>query len=154
VNALHVRAFSVTLQLTEEAIDRIESLLVTPPTGVMRYVVDDFGPDERQRILLLRGQVWEAVVDAAEQLQTERAERSLRRTIRGEAATVWATLQETTSQRLRGYGPLSPDDGARSDVLLDEISRRVTAIFRLVEAAHGDAPTTSPATDVGRGGQQ
>ena len=66
------------------------------------------------------------------------AERSFQAEIRGEAATVWVTLQDTKSRSLRGYGPLLPETGAVVDDLLEAISRHVTAIFRLVETPRGD----------------
>ena len=108
LNPSQVRAMSVALQLTEEAMDRIERLLVAPAAGVTYSLVDDLTGEERKRIPALCGQVRAALEDASARVQAKTLERSRRREIRGEAATLWATLEDTTSKGLRGYGLLRP----------------------------------------------
>ncbi len=138
LNPWQRRAVSVTLHLVEETVARIERLLAMPPAGVVHAMADDLPPEARQQISVLCRKAREAVAHVADEVHAEVAERSLCGTIRGDVATLWATLEDTKSEALRGYGALSPEDGAVVDELLDGISRHIAAIFRLVETAQDD----------------
>ena len=133
VNASQLLAISVTLRMIEEAVEEIERLLPGVSVGTTYRLVDDLTPTERETIRTCCGRAREALGIAAARMRTESAERSLRQEIRGQATTAWVTLQETKSKALRGYGPLSREDGAIVDDLLDAVSRPVVCLFRLVE---------------------
>jgi hypothetical protein len=133
VNASQVLAVGVTLRLIEEAAEEIERLLSAASAGTTYRLVDDLTPAERETIRTCCGQAREALGRAAARMRTEIAERSLRQEIRERVTTAWVTLEETTSKALRGYGPLSREDGVIVDDLLDAVSRPVECLFRLVE---------------------
>jgi hypothetical protein len=149
LNPSQVRAVSVTLQLTEEAIEAIERLLSAHSTGATHRPIDDLIPEEREQIRTRCGQAREALGTAAARVGAEIAGHPLRREIRAQAAATWVTLQDTKSDALRGYGPLSSEDAVAVDDLLEAISRHVTAIFRLVETARGEGTRTPPTVKAG-----
>jgi len=132
LNSSHIRAVSVTLRLVEEAVDRIERLLIDPVTRITFRLADDLDAEERRAIHAACERARAALIQACDRLEAEVAHRSRRGAIRGEVSTLWAMLEDTKSPALRGYGPLSPDAGRRVDGVLDEISGALIGILRLV----------------------
>jgi hypothetical protein len=50
LNSSHIRAVSATLRLVEEAVDRIERLLIDPVTRITFRLADDLDAEERRTI--------------------------------------------------------------------------------------------------------
>lgn len=132
LNSSQIRAVSATLRLVEEAVDRIERLLIDPVTRITFRLADDLDAEKRHAIHAACDRLRATLVEACQRLGVEAAERSRRRKIRAEVSTLWALLEDTKSPALRGYGPLSPDGGKIVDELLDEISTALIGMLRLV----------------------
>lgn len=132
LNSSQIRAVSATLRLVEEAVDRIERLLIDPVTRITFRLADDLDAEKRHAIHAACDRLRATLVEACQRLGVEAAERSRRRKIRAEVSTLWALLEDTKSPALRGYGPLSPDGGKIVDEVLDEISTALIGMLRLV----------------------
>jgi hypothetical protein len=147
LNPWQMRAVSVTLRLVEDAMMEIERLLATVPDGITFRLVDDVTVNERRQIMVLCCEVRAAVATVHGRLRAGVFEHSLRGKIRGQVGTLWATLQDTKSRALRGYGPLAEQDGAVVDELLEDILRPLTSIFRLVAEPYTVDAAQSPRTE-------
>ncbi len=150
LNPAQVRAAGAALRLVEQAVDEIERLLAGPVTGRTFVLVRDLGAEDRRAIQKRCDRVRVALIEACRRLGVGVVERSQRREIRGEVATLWAMLEDSKSPGLRGYGSLSLEVGAVVDEVLDEISEDVIDILRLV-AESRPAPPTLPLSPQGRG---
>jgi hypothetical protein len=132
LNSSQVRAVGATLGVAEEAVERIERLLIEPAAGITFRLADDLGTEERRAIHAACERVRAALAEARRRLKIGVVDRSRRREICGEVSTLWAMLEDTKSPALRGYGPLSSDGGRVVDEVLDEISTTLIGILRLV----------------------
>jgi|GEM_PF-913903 hypothetical protein len=132
LNSSHIRAVSATLRLVEEAVDRIERLLIDPVTRITFRLADDLDAEERRTIQAACERARAALIQARDRLKVEIPQRSRRGAIRGEVSTLWVMMEDTKSPALRGYGPLSSDGGRVVDEVLDEISTTLIGILRLV----------------------
>lgn len=131
LNPSQLRAVGATLRLVEQAVHDIERLLAARAAGITYRLAEDLDAEENRGIRMACERLRETLVAASRRLGVEVAERSRRREIRGEVATLWALLEDTKSVALRGYGPLSPDAGRIVDDVLDDISAVLVGILRL-----------------------
>jgi len=132
LNESQRRAVSASLQLVERAVQEIERLVTSPATSLTSRLADDLSADECRAIRTACVQVRTALSIACRRLKAETAARSRRAEIRGEVATLWAMLEDTKSPALRGYGPLSREASAVVDEALEEISKELQGILRVV----------------------
>ena len=126
------RAVSASLYVMERAVQEIEGLLTSPATSLTSRLTEDLSPDECRAIQTGCVRLRTALGVACRRLNAETAARSRRAAIRGEVATLWAMLEDTKSPALRGYGPLSREAGAVVDEALEEISKELQRILRVV----------------------
>lgn len=138
LNDAQRRAVSASLHLVERAVEEIERLLTSPATSLTSSLADDLSADEFRAIKTACGRVRAALSMSCWRLEAEIAERSRRAGIRGEVATLWAMLEDTKSPALRGYGPLSREASAVVDETLDEISKELLGILRVVAEPNPD----------------
>lgn len=139
LNSSQVRAVGATLRLVEEAVGRIERLLIEPVAGITFRLADDLDPDNRRAIQAACERARAVLIEACRRLEMGVVERSRRAEIRGEASVLWAFLEDTKSAALRGYGSLSPEAGAVVDDRLDAISAELIGILRLVAGPRPEA---------------
>ena len=130
LTSAQVRGVSATLRVVEEAVERIERLLAGPASGLTFRLHDDLDAEERQAIGRACSRIRAALVTVSRSLGAECSEHSLRAEIRGECAVVWAAVQETGGQALRGYGPLSSEAGVVVEAALEEIAGPLVDILR------------------------
>jgi len=126
------RAVSASLYVVERTVEQIERLLTSPAVGLTSRLADDLSADECHAIQTACGRVRTALSVACRRLNSETAARSRRAEIRGEVATLWAMLEDTKSPALRGYGPLTREASAVVDEVLEEISKELQGILRVV----------------------
>ena len=132
LTAAQVRSVSSTLHLVERSLGEIERLLAHHRTGITECVVDDLTPDVRQGIVTCCDEMQQAVAALALEVGVIIDHRSLRRVISGQMSIVWVAIEDTKSPGLRGYGPLAEADAVRVDEWLENISRPLLALLRLV----------------------
>ena len=132
LNESQRRAVWASLYLMERAVQGIERLLTSPAVGLTSRLADDLSADECHVIQTACGRVRTALSVACRRLNSETAARSRRAEIRGEVATLWAMLEDTKSPALRGYGPLTREASAVVDEVLEEISKELQGILRVV----------------------
>jgi len=132
LNESQRRAVWASLHLMERTMQEIERLLASPATSLTSHLAEDLNADECRAIQTACIRVRTALGIACRRLNTETAARSRRAEVRGEVATLWAMLEDTKSPALRGYGPLSREASAVVDEALEEISKELQGILRVV----------------------
>lgn len=138
LNEAQKRALSVVLHFAEEAIERMEVSLNHTSPRLTSSRKNDLTAKEREAMRVLCGRLRAAVGCAHTALGAEVAESSLRAEIRGEASVLWATLEDTKSPGLRGYGSLSSEAANAVDSHLDDISNLMLAVLRMLGGDAGE----------------
>jgi hypothetical protein len=83
--------------LVEEAVDRIERLLIDPATRITFRLADDLDAEERRTIHAACERARAALIHARDRLKVEIPQRSRRGAIRGEVSTLWVLMEDTKS---------------------------------------------------------
>lgn len=138
MNSSQMRAVGATLRLVEQTADEVERILGRSTTGVTFQLAEDLDAEERRAVAMACDRLRAAMIEAARRLGLDPATRSLRREIRGKVSILWATLEDTKSTALRGYGSLPPEAGEVVDGLLAEINRGAIEILRAVSGAQAE----------------
>ena len=125
----HRRAVSVLLRGLERMCDEIESALVEAP-GVLRRVKDDLSAAQGMALRKMSGRVRGEIRRLNLEIELEPGVRSRQRTIRAILSVNIINLEESGSERLRGYGVLSKEAAAQ----LDGEFNRLIALLEEMEA--------------------
>lgn len=142
VNEAQRRALSVLLGLIEEGADRMEDGLGDSGRRLSRRMRNDLTAQEREALRVLCGRLRSAVGRVHMTLQPDIVEQSLRAAIRGEAAILWAAVEDSKSPRLAGYGPLSAQAATTVDGILADLSTLLLSVVRLL-AGSRDGPAAT-----------
>jgi len=110
----HRRAVSVLLRGLERMCDEIESALVETP-GVLRRVKDDLSAAQGMALRKMSGRVRGEIRRLNSEIELDPAVRSRQRTIRAILSVNIINLEESGSERLRGYGPMSKEAAEQLD---------------------------------------
>jgi len=133
LNDAQRRAVGATLRQVERCVEEIERLLAGPAAGITFQFVADLDATERQEVARACEGVRRILVPARRDLGVEVVTRPWRREIRGAASIAWATVEDSKSEALRGYGPLVPEAGAAVDQLFDQVAQGLVGVLRLLD---------------------
>ena len=132
-NPSQIRALTAALQVVEHAVDEVERLLATAGPGVTTWWRDDLTSGEDRLLRQLMAQLRGRLATACLELGIRAEERSVRRTIRGTLAVLWATLEDSRAVNLCGYGTVPAGLGSVLDATMAALSADVCRILRVVE---------------------
>lgn len=128
----HRRVLSVVLRSLEQMCEEIEGWLERKP-GLLFRVEDDLSPRQRrelrQQAIRLRGQLRRL----ADEIALNASVQSPRRAIAALLSSHIVQLEETTSERLRGYGVLSEEARQKIDAELAQLIRLTEQMLECVE---------------------
>lgn len=106
-NEAHIRSLNATVQVVEEKLQEIETLLDhhTKTNKTALEIVDDLSTQDRAFLETQIGQMRELLADyRADYGLTQREERSLKGMISVKCSLLWEELSGATFDRLQGYG--------------------------------------------------
>ncbi len=127
----HRRAVSVLLRGLEQMCDEIEARLAEAP-GVLRQVKSDVSPAQIAALRKMTARVREEIRRLNTEIELDAAVRSPRRAILALLSASIVNLEESNSNRLRGYGPLARESAIRLDA---EFSRLIVLLEEMTTIA-------------------
>jgi hypothetical protein len=126
----HCRVVSVLLRGLERACDEIDAAL-DDSDGLFRRVSDDLSATQRQTLQKMTEKVRAELRRIASEVELDVSVHSRRRRIRALLSTSIVNLEESTPDKLRGYGELSAEAKSR----LQSDLNRLLDLLNAMEAA-------------------
>lgn len=136
LNEPQLRHFEVFLSMLETALNEIER--VTSPASVagrdnMIIYDSDLPREFRKQAAPAIGAIREQVSRLADALGIEPRHRSRIRTVKALLTAELVRIEDSYSQKLRGYGAVSPRVQVEVDPALDRIRTDIVALLRVTE---------------------
>ena len=142
------RHMEVLLAQLEDSVARVERLadLGAGPGARLTTLAGDVAPGAARAIAPLVARVRERIAVLASRLDLGARQLSRLRAIRSEITIQRVRLEESTSRRLRGYGPVNPAAARWVDPELDMLHDLLRSILGLVEDDGGGSPASPSAS--------
>jgi hypothetical protein len=133
LNVAQRRVVLVTLQRLERALADQEQLLRPEAPLSLNQRVLDVSRQTAATLNALSDEARAAIEGLARQFGLPASKESVRRILQGTLSVMWADLEDTRPEKLRGYGPVDPSAAAELAPVIDRLIALVQAMQSAIE---------------------
>jgi len=134
LNNAQKRTVSVTMKLVDQALNRCERLLKQGGEQGLLYTIEDhLSAPQKDELLRCNQEMRHILQRLHAQFQFTRHVSTVRQQMGGELSYLWTILEECSSHRLRGYGPVA--ESLKTD--LDPLLVPLIILIQAMEATKG-----------------
>ncbi|HTQ61897.1 MAG TPA: hypothetical protein VMI32_16865 [Candidatus Solibacter sp.] len=130
LHELHARRLEATLSRADEAIHRMESLLMNDEQdGAVRKIENKLSPKSRETLLAKLHTLKIMLAGMAESFSLQPHPLDTRRVLNAEISTLWVQLEDCRPRRMKGYGQqFSQQASAALEEAVEELLQHVLAM--------------------------
>lgn len=130
INPHQMLSLTVTLSMLERILFSLEDLCsgTEARQGIIVSLASPLSPRQRAHLEEMTTRAREVIATLSMRFGIRHETADLAREVHGRLVEMWATLEDTTSYKLRGYGAVDPGLAAQLDPGIKELIRLVLAM--------------------------